>query len=118
MKHFLEKHLPAQRKHFKAIGTGGNIKKMFDLVAGGTRKTVFLKDLLKAREIILSHSYEERISKLNMNTDRADVIVPASEIYLKVMEMANVNQMIVPDVGLKDGILQTIFKKHAELRMK
>ncbi|MFT6961368.1 MAG: exopolyphosphatase/guanosine-5'-triphosphate,3'-diphosphate pyrophosphatase [Flammeovirgaceae bacterium] len=114
---FLTKNLPIQREYFKAVGTGGNIKKMYELVSPGNRKAVLLKELQKTREIILAHTYEERISKLNMNADRADVIVPASEIYLKVMEMAQVNQMIVPDVGLKDGILQTLFKKHAELRM-
>ena len=44
--------------------------------------------------------------------DRADVIVPAGHIYLSAMEWARVHQMIVPDIGLKDGILQTLFEDH------
>jgi exopolyphosphatase/guanosine-5'-triphosphate,3'-diphosphate pyrophosphatase len=47
-----------------------------------------------------------------MNPDRADVIVPASNIYLKVMEWANAKQILVPDVGLKDGILLHLLEKN------
>jgi exopolyphosphatase/guanosine-5'-triphosphate,3'-diphosphate pyrophosphatase len=47
-----------------------------------------------------------------MNPDRADVIVPASNIYLKVMEWANSSNILVPEVGLKDGIMLHLFEKN------
>jgi exopolyphosphatase/guanosine-5'-triphosphate,3'-diphosphate pyrophosphatase len=52
-------------------------------------------------------SLEERISQLMLNPDRADVIVPASEIYLHVMQKAKAKKIIVPDLGLKDGIIES-----------
>jgi exopolyphosphatase/guanosine-5'-triphosphate,3'-diphosphate pyrophosphatase len=52
-------------------------------------------------------SVEERISQLMLNPDRADVIVPASEIYLHVMQKAKAKKIIVPDLGLKDGIIES-----------
>jgi exopolyphosphatase/guanosine-5'-triphosphate,3'-diphosphate pyrophosphatase len=57
-------------------------------------------------------SMDERVNVAMLNPDRADVIVPAGHIYLSAMEWANVHQMIVPDIGLKDGMLQTLFEEH------
>jgi exopolyphosphatase/guanosine-5'-triphosphate,3'-diphosphate pyrophosphatase len=47
-----------------------------------------------------------------LNPDRADVIVPAGHIYLSAMEWANVSSMVVPDIGLKDGLLQALFEQY------
>ena len=55
---------------------------------------------------------EERINKLQLNADRADVIIPAAEIYISVMKWARANQILVPDVGLKDGVMQMLYQKH------
>jgi exopolyphosphatase/guanosine-5'-triphosphate,3'-diphosphate pyrophosphatase len=46
-----------------------------------------------------------------MNPDRADVIIPASSIYLKVMEWARASSILVPEVGLKDGILLNLYEQ-------
>ena len=56
---------------------------------------------------------EDRIYKLQMNPDRADVIVPASRIYIKAMEWAGSTNMIVPEVGLKDGIIYELYERNA-----
>ena len=69
----------------------------------------------KVREIkamIESYSIEDRIYQLQMNPDRADVIVPASDIYLKVMTWAHASNILVPEVGLKDGIMLFLFEKN------
>ena len=55
--------------------------------------------------MIESHSLNDRIFKLQMNPDRADVIVPAGKIYVKVMEWSKASSMLVPEVGLKDGMM-------------
>jgi exopolyphosphatase/guanosine-5'-triphosphate,3'-diphosphate pyrophosphatase len=57
-------------------------------------------------------SYQDRINLLNLNEDRADVIVPATKIYLSALEAARVKEIIVPDAGLKDGILLYLFEKN------
>jgi exopolyphosphatase/guanosine-5'-triphosphate,3'-diphosphate pyrophosphatase len=60
--------------------------------------------------MIESFSLEQRIYQLQMNPDRADVIVPASDIYIKVMEWARASTILVPEVGLKDGIILYLFE--------
>jgi len=64
--------------------------------------------------MIESYSLQERIYKLQMNPDRADVIIPASNIYLKVMEWAHATDILVPEVGLKDGIMLHLYEKNAK----
>lgn len=88
-----------------AVGTGGNISKIFELGKMKPGKTMSLKKVKGIQSMIESFTIDERIYKLQMNPDRADVIIPASGIYIKVMEWAHASNILVPDVGLKDGIL-------------
>jgi len=96
-----------------AIGTGGNINKIYDLAADKEEKIVSLPSVKATIEMVKTYSYEDRINILRLNPDRADVIVPASEIYISVMEWAKTDQIIVPDVGLKDGIMQELYQTFA-----
>jgi exopolyphosphatase/guanosine-5'-triphosphate,3'-diphosphate pyrophosphatase len=59
-----------------------------------------------------SFSLKDRINVLGLNQDRADVIIPACEIYITVMKWANVKNIYVPSVGMVDGIIQTIIDKN------
>lgn len=95
-----------------AVGTGGNISKIFELAQVKPGKTMSLKKIKEIKKMVEAHSMEERIYQLQMNPDRADVIVPASDIYIKVMEWAQSKQILVPEVGLKDGILMLLFEKN------
>ena len=54
-------------------------------------------------------SYEERISNLDLNPDRADVIIPAIKIYLSAMEWSKARSVIVPKIGLSDGIIRSLY---------
>ncbi|AZQ62902.1 phosphatase [Flammeovirga pectinis] len=96
-----------------ALGTGGNINKLFSLSKQkkSDDKTTYLPELIKIREWLKEFTFEERVKKLRLNEDRADVIIPASEIYTKVMELSNAKNIVVPGVGLKDGILHYLVKK-------
>lgn len=93
-----------------AVGTGGNISKLFNMIEGKKENKAKLKDLEKMRNYIEKFSLEERMNKLQLNADRADVIVPASDIYISVMKWANATEIIVPDLGLKDGILMLVYE--------
>lgn len=99
-----------------AVGTGGNISKIFELAKKKAGTTISLKKVKEIREMVAGYSIEDRIYKLQMNPDRADVIVPASDIYTKVMEWAHASSILVPEVGLKDGIMLHLYEQ--SLRQK
>ncbi|MBL7873701.1 MAG: phosphatase [Cyclobacteriaceae bacterium] len=95
-----------------AVGTGGNISKIFELGKLKPHKLMSLKKIGEVTEMIKNHTLEERIYKLQMNPDRADVIVPASKIYSRVMEWAKAKYIFVPEVGLKDGMMLQLFERN------
>ncbi len=95
-----------------AVGTGGNISKIFELAKKKPGQALSIKKVKEIKKMIESFSIEQRIYELQMNPDRADVIIPASDIYLKVMEWAHAQSILVPDVGLKDGILLHLLEKN------
>lgn len=97
-----------------AVGTGGNISKIFELAKQRPGKTLSLKKVKQIRDMIDSFSLEERIYQLQMNPDRADVIIPAAGIYTKVMEWAHATSILVPEVGLKDGIMLYLYDKNTQ----
>jgi ethanolamine utilisation protein eutA len=96
-------------KNIQAIGSGGNINKIFK--ASGNKKgeplsIQFLNDFLIKLEAL---SYEERIRDLELNPDRADVITYATKVYINAMTWANAENIIVPKVGLSDGIVRGLY---------
>lgn len=95
-----------------AVGTGGNISKIFELAGKRPGKTISLKTVKEMRSRIEALTIDQRIYELQMNPDRADVIIPASNIYIKVMEWAHAQSILVPDVGLKDGMLLYLLEKN------
>jgi exopolyphosphatase/guanosine-5'-triphosphate,3'-diphosphate pyrophosphatase len=97
-----------------AVGTGGNISKIFELAKTKPGKVLSLKKVKSIRDMVDSYSIDERIYKLQMNPDRADVIIPASNIYIKVMEWAHAVSILVPEVGLKDGIMLFLYEKNTK----
>ncbi|SHI83466.1 exopolyphosphatase / guanosine-5'-triphosphate,3'-diphosphate pyrophosphatase [Hymenobacter daecheongensis DSM 21074] len=98
----------------RAIGTGGNINKLYSLAQSQATldKPVTRRRMATVLENLTRMTMDERVNVAMLNPDRADVIIPAGHIYLSAMEWANISQMIVPDIGLKDGMLQTLFETH------
>lgn len=101
-----------QKLDVSAIGTGGNIKKIYELSLKTDGKPISLKKVKKIKSYIASFTYEERLSKLMLNPDRADVIIPASNIYINVMKWSHAKKIMVPEVGLKDGIIEMLYNKN------
>ncbi|MBK1439470.1 exopolyphosphatase [Parapedobacter sp. ISTM3] len=100
---------------FKAvygIGTGGNINKLSRLASDKEDKPISYAKLKSLHEYLSSFSLKDRINVLGLNNDRADVIIPACEIFLTLMKYGHLRQIIVPRVGLVDGIIQTLIDKH------
>lgn len=94
-----------------AIGTGGNINRIFKESHHGFQEPISYSEIKEIVDYIEGFSYEDRIKKLNLKPDRADVIVPAGNIYLNLMEAANAKTMIVPKVGLSDGMIYNMHYK-------
>ena len=94
------------------IGTGGNINKLFKMSEEKDGTPLSLSKIREMYDYLSSFSLKERITVLNLNQDRADVIIPACEIYLSVMKWAGVKHIYVPRVGLVDGIIQLLIEKN------
>lgn len=97
-------------KEAVAVGTGGNIKKLCELAKGG--KTYKYAALVKAKDYVSEMSIQDRINVLQLREDRADVLPFASRIYLSAMKSARADDMIVPDTGLKDGIIKMLYERN------
>lgn len=95
----------------QAVGTGGNINKLFDLSSKLSESSTSLEEIVRMRDYIAQFSLSDRINKLQLNPDRADVIVPAGDIYTSAMKWAGASIIHVPDVGLKDGMLQLLYER-------
>jgi len=94
-----------------AIGSGGNINKIYKLVYGKETKAMSYKKVKEITDYINEFSYEERILQLGLNEDRADVILPASKIFLTVMKSAGIDKILVPQSGLSDGIIHLLYEQ-------
>ncbi|GGG38607.1 exopolyphosphatase [Dokdonia pacifica] len=92
------------------IGSGGNINKIIKMNRKKSRKSLSYLNMLNFYEMLDALSYDERVVKLGLNPDRADVIIPALEIYLRTMKWSNAEHIVVPSIGLSDGIIKTLYK--------
>ena len=99
-------------KNIVGIGTGGNINKLYQMIYTKDKKPMEFAKLKKMSAYLNSYSLQDRIEVLGLNQDRADVIIPASEIYLTLMQWAHIKQLLVPRLGLVDGIIQQLIEKN------
>lgn len=96
-------------KKITAIGSGGNINKVFKMSGKKLDEPLLYSYLNEQHKFFKSLSYEERVSDLGLNPDRADVIVPATKIYLSAMKWSKANKIYVPKIGLADGIIKSLY---------
>ena len=97
------------------LGTGGSIGKIQKLTQENENKPIDLKalQLLYQKASLMTHS--ERIIKYQLNPDRADVILPALNIYIKTMEWSKISEIVVPKIGLSDGMIEEIYRSKNNL---
>jgi exopolyphosphatase/guanosine-5'-triphosphate,3'-diphosphate pyrophosphatase len=94
-----------------AIGSGGNINKLFRLADRKADKPVSLKKLREIDRLLNSYSLDERIRILHLRPDRADVIIPATRIFISTMAWAKIKHIHIPQFGLADGLVRQMHKK-------
>ncbi|RZA01631.1 MAG: exopolyphosphatase [Sphingobacteriaceae bacterium] len=112
MHDFLREHT-RNFKGIAGIGTGGNINKLYKLADEKDKGPMSFSKLKSLYTYLNSFSLKDRINVLGLNHDRADVIIPACEIYLSVMKWGGIKQIYVPSVGMVDGIIQTLIENNS-----
>ena len=93
------------------LGSGGNINKIFKLSNTKEGKPLTFIKINTFYQDLKMLTYEQRILKYNLNLDRADVILPALEIYLKALKWSGATKVFVPKIGLADGMIKMMYKK-------
>lgn len=91
------------------IGSGGNINKLFKMTGKQQDKPLTYLGLNAQYAMLNKMTYDERISELGLNPDRADVIIPATKIYLNAMKWSGARHLYVPKIGLSDGIVKAMY---------
>lgn len=108
MKEEIRKNINS-KKTVVAIGSGGNINKIFSMSKTKDGKPLFLSGLKTTYKELSSLSVHERMIRHNLREDRADVLVPALEIFTKVMTWSDINKIFVPKISVADGLVHSIY---------
>jgi exopolyphosphatase/guanosine-5'-triphosphate,3'-diphosphate pyrophosphatase len=111
MSYWLEQYKPIYSK-LHLVGSGGNINKIKKLYGSLTDEFVSFERIKHAYKDLRKISVEERIISLNLRPDRADVIVPAAEIFLYIQKVIKIDKIFIPRIGLADGIIYSLYHKH------
>ncbi|WP_271392987.1 Ppx/GppA phosphatase family protein [Aequorivita sinensis] len=110
----MEAWIKQETKDYKKIlmiGSGGNINTIFKKSGKKLGKPLSYIYLSSYYKTLKSLTYEERITELDMNPDRADVVIPATKIYLSAMKWAKAKSVYVPKIGLSDGIVKSLYNE-------
>lgn len=110
MQHDLEK-LSTQAKQINIIGSGGNINKIYRMasVKNVLKQSMPVSSVREVYNQLNTLSVEERMNQYALKPDRADVIVPAAEIFLRIAELVHADHILVPVIGLADGIIDELY---------
>jgi exopolyphosphatase/guanosine-5'-triphosphate,3'-diphosphate pyrophosphatase len=98
-------------KSVTCIGSGGNINKVFSMSKKKDGKSLPLELLKDYHRELSSFSVSQRMRLYNLREDRADVIVPALSIYINVMRWADAKEILVPKIGLADGLVHILYEE-------
>ncbi len=111
------KILKADSKEVSLIGSGGNINKILKISGKKDNEFLVLDELEEINKFISYYSINERIKVLGLNPDRADVIVPASEIFMKIMKWTDAKRVIIPTIGVSDGIVHQLYDNYKKKKL-
>jgi exopolyphosphatase/guanosine-5'-triphosphate,3'-diphosphate pyrophosphatase len=96
----------------RVFGTGGNINKVHKILATSNSDQISLFKIKELHQEMFPLTFQERMTKFDLKVDRADVILPAMEIFIFIMTKLQVNSISIPKIGLSDGIIVDIIKEN------
>ena len=108
----MAQEIKKEYKNVAGIGSGGNINKLYKLYGDISHGLITAKQIDEAYDHLEGFTYAERVTVLGMKPDRADVILPATEIFMSVMKWAGIDTIYVPKIGLADGIIHQLFEEY------
>lgn len=111
MKDMIKRETRGHYNDMVAIGSGGNINKIFSISKRKEGKPLQLELLKDYYKEFSSFTLADRMRLYRLREDRADVIVPALQIYINVMRWANITEIFVPKIGLADGLIQHLYEE-------
>lgn len=112
MKSWLKKH-DLHKSQVLILGSGGNINKIFKMKRRRSSDMyISTKSLMEFYEETKPLSYTDKIVTYNLNPDRADVIIPAAEIFLHITDLTETKRIYVPKTGLSDGIVRSLYEEY------
>lgn len=111
MRHWIKENTKGF-KNIYGIGTGGNINKLSRLANEKVDKPMTYAKIKAIYNFLNAYSLKDRIHEVGLRSDRADVIIPASEIFLTIMKVGRLKNIVAPRVGLADGIIQTLIDRN------
>ena len=114
--HWMNAFIDDERAGLVGIGTGGNINRIFKENGNAYGEPLKIEDIEMHRDRIASFSMEDRVRILRLRPDRADVIIPAANIYLDIMRTAGLTEIRVPKLGLADGIIYGLYKDQIKVQ--
>ncbi|NIP29535.1 MAG: exopolyphosphatase [Candidatus Dadabacteria bacterium] len=114
LKKWLKENINELNK-IEGIGSGGNINKVYKMSETKIGKPVSYQKIKKIYKSLIAYSFKDRIKKLGLRPDRADVIIPALEIYIFILKYSKIKKLHVPEIGLSDGIIHLLYDKQKKL---
>ncbi|MCH2223685.1 MAG: exopolyphosphatase [Crocinitomicaceae bacterium] len=111
IRNWLSEHVDLSELH-QIYATGGNINKAHKILGGSYMKPLSVSALSDFRDQLSSLSLESRINMYQLKPDRADVLIPALDIYLYILKELDCSEIIVPKIGLSDGMIYSMYLDH------
>ena len=105
------KDIAKKYDHITGIGSGGNINKIFSLLRSKDEKYLQVEAVKEMHKEMQQLNIDQRMKKYNIKKDRAEVILPALLIYTNIFKWCNVDQVLVPKIGLADGLIQHLYNQ-------
>jgi exopolyphosphatase / guanosine-5'-triphosphate,3'-diphosphate pyrophosphatase len=111
LRDYIKRETRNHNQNMVAIGSGGNINKIFSLSKRKEGKSLNIETLKDYYKEFSSFSLKDRMRVYKLREDRADVIVPALLIHINVMRWAGISEIFVPKIGLADGLIQHLYQQ-------
>jgi len=115
MSNWVKNNVQLSAKHI-VYGTGGNINKAHKLVGGFQNSPLTLKKIEDLRDELSPLTLTQRVERFQLKPDRADVLVPAMDIFSRIMRDLKCREILVPKIGLSDGIIYDLAKKNSKTK--